>query len=132
MKFLSYKDKIAKDSQAFESYFEDLRDDDVVNAEFLSNVEKLATESKVSLVKSNPTQSKKHGDYIEYFANLDCSGVLKDVVSFMHSVNSSKGLLKIVQFNMSPKKGTAGEVNVSMTIVKMVTNLSMTAQSSDL
>lgn len=126
MRFLSYKDKIVKDSKAFEQYFEELRDDDVINAEFLSNVERLATQAKVSLIKSNPTQSKKHGDYVEYYANLDCSGSLKDVVSFMYAVNSSDDLLKIVQFNMTPKKGsTADEVSVSMTILKLVTNLAM-------
>jgi hypothetical protein len=126
MRFLSYKDKIVNDSKAYEVYFEELRDDDVINAEFLSNVEKMATQSKVSLVKSNPAQSKKHGEYVEYYANLDCTGALKDVVSFMHAVNSSDDLLKVVQFNMAPKKGsTANEVSVSMTIVKLVTNLEM-------
>jgi len=120
-KILLYKDRIIDESDAFSKYFvKVVQDDDVVNADFLSEVEKLATQSKVSLVKSNPSEKKTYKDYIEYYANLDCIGDLKDVITFMHLINSTESLLKVVKFNMNPKRGEGDEVNTSMTIVKML------------
>ena len=125
IRFLSYKDRILSESQAYSKYFTNkVQDDDVVNADFLSVVERLATRSNVNLVKSNPSESKKKKDFVEYYANLDCSGKLKDVISFMHQINSSDELLKIVKFNMSPKKGAEDEVTASMTVEKFVATLS--------
>jgi Tfp pilus assembly protein PilO len=119
-RILAYKDKILKDKEALKKYFSTVqKDDDVVNNEFFSLIEKLATDSQITLVKGNPASSRKQDNYIEYFASLDCTGELKNVITFMHMINSSEGLLKIVKFNMTPKRGTSSEVNVSMTVVNV-------------
>ena len=129
LRFLYYKDKINNESELFEKYFtREVDDDDVVNAEFLRTIEKLATKSKVSLVKSNPSEIKKQKKYIEYYANLDCVGPLEDVINFMHEINSTDELLKVVQFHMTPKRGATHDVNVSMTIVKMIINPDMSLE----
>ncbi|MBF0523202.1 MAG: hypothetical protein HQL24_09125 [Candidatus Omnitrophica bacterium] len=121
-RFLQYKDKILNENHAFDKYFVDkINDKDVINAEFLSTVEKLATKLNVGLAKSSPSKINVHKRFIEYFADLDCSGELKNVVSFMHAINSTDDLLKVVKFSMAPKKGsTTQEVNASMTIVKLL------------
>jgi len=120
-RFLSYKDRIIEESEAFNKYFmKEQKDADVINAEFLQIIEKIATESKINLVKSNPSEVRKKKNYIEYFANLDCTGDLNDIIIFMHKINSTEELLKIVRFNMNPRRGTANDVNISMTIVKMI------------
>ena len=48
------------------------------------------------------------------------SGSFADVVSFMHAINSSDDLLKIVKFNLTPKRGTVDEVNISMSVMKFI------------
>ena len=121
LRILSYKDTVMKEGEIFKKYItKDVPDTDVVNADFLGLIEKLATQSKVNLVKSNPANTNKSDRFIEYFANLDCNGQLEDVISFMHQINATDGLLKIVKFNMSPKRGSDNEVNASMTVVKLV------------
>ena len=123
LRFLAYKNKIVKNIEVFSKYFEKTQKDaDVVNRDFLSVVEKLATKNKVNLIKSNPSEVKKENNFTQYFATLDCSGQLKDVISFMHSINSTEELLKITRFNLTPKRGTEGEVTASMTIAKMIVN----------
>ena len=120
-RLLSYKDKIMKESDVFDKYIsKDTADDDLVNAGFLRLVEKLATESKVNLIKSTPAEAKKEKKYLKYYTNLDCSGSFADVVSFMHAINSSDDLLKIVKFNLTPKRGTVDEVNISMSVMKFI------------
>jgi len=120
-RFLAYKDKIENESNVFSQYLtEEIPEDDVVNANFLSQIEKIATNTKVSLVKSNPSHVEKNDMYNEYVANVDCNGALLDVISFMHRINSTDTLLKITKFNMSPRRGTENEVKASMTIVKLI------------
>ena len=121
LKIISSKDKIINESKSFSKYFvKTVKDDDVINAEFLSTIERIATSSKVTLVKSNPSETKKHKDYIEYFASLDCSGKLEDMVTFMHKINATDDLLKVAKLNLSPKRGALNEVNASMTIGKLI------------
>lgn len=121
LRILTYKDKIIQDNQSYGKYFtENVEDDDVVNAAFLQTVEKLATQSNVTLIKSTPTEKKEKKDSLEYFANVDCAGQLKDVISFMHAVNASDDLLKVATFSMTPKRGAANDVNASLTVVKTV------------
>ncbi|MFT7537960.1 MAG: hypothetical protein ACI9F2_000100 [Lysobacterales bacterium] len=121
MKVLSYKDRIIAENELYSKYtVSNIKDDDVVNADFLSLVESVATETSVNLIKSNPVKVEKNDRYADYYASIDCSGSLESVISFMHTINSSKELLKIVHFSMAPKRGTSNEVNVSMSVVKMI------------
>ena len=121
LKILLYKDRIIKENEMFGKYFTDeISDDDVLNAEFLSVIEKLATQAKVNLVKSSPSQTKKEERFVKYYADLDCSGELEDMVTFMHLINSNEELLKIVKFKIIPKRGQDNNINVSMSVVKMI------------
>lgn len=121
LRFLTYKDKIMKESELFKKYFTvNVEEDNVVKTEFLSAIEQIASQSKVSLIKSNPSDIKKKKNVIEYYANLDCTGSLENVIKFMHAINATDSLLKIVKVNITPKRGNEQDVNVSMVIMKLV------------
>jgi hypothetical protein len=120
-KILSFQEKIEKASTVFNKYFsQSVPDDDVVNADFLRLIERLASQSNVSLVKSNPSHTDKGEQVNEYFASVDANGKLQDVMSFMHTVNTTEELLKVTEFNMTPQRGQDNTVKVSMTIVKVI------------
>ncbi|MCA9408893.1 MAG: hypothetical protein KC733_09395 [Candidatus Omnitrophica bacterium] len=128
LRILSYKDNILKEQQIMDKFLlEEIPDDDVINNQFFSIVEKLATQANVNLIKGSPDEPRKNKDYIEYVANLDCSGDLKDVINFMHLINSTDDLLKVVRFNMTPKRGTPDGVTASLTVIKMVMDKNMTS-----
>jgi hypothetical protein len=121
LRIINDKDNITARSEAFNKFIVDkLEPNDVVNRGFLSAIERLASQSKVTLTKSNPTDIKTYKRYVEYYANLDCTGELENVITFMHAINSSDDLLKIVRFDLLPKKGTDNEVTASMSVVKLV------------
>lgn len=121
LRLLGFSDRIMKNGQAFDKYLsEGGKDDDVVNAEFLSLIERLASQSKVNLIKSNPAEAKKEKTYAEFYANLDCTGQLNDIITFMHMINTNDQLLKVTRFNMSPKRGTEGDVNASLTVERLI------------
>ena len=123
LRFLTYKTKIDKEIDAFRKFIpQKAMAEDDINTDFFSRVEKLANQTNVKLVKSNPGPGKKEKEYSEYYADVECAGSLKDVISFMHAVNSSDDLFKIVKFNMTPRKGSPSDVSTSMTVVKLVIN----------
>ncbi len=121
MQVLAYKGKINAESAQFDDYLSDeVQDDNIVNADFLSMIERIADYSEVTLIKSNPTKTNKTDRFTEYYASVDCSGSFEKVVTFMHNINSADELLKIVQFNIVPKRGTSDNVNISLTVVKLL------------
>ena len=132
LKYLSRKDDIVRQNQVFEEYFTtDVKDDDVINRDFLNLLETLAVQSKVKLVKSQASDKKTSKEYAEYYANLDCVGTLKDIVTFMHLINTTKELCKVVKFNIVPKRGSS-DVNASMTVVKLVMPAALSKKTGDL
>ena len=106
LRFLSYKDQILEEGKVLDKYaVEKLPEEDVINNKFFSTVEKLANRSNVNLIKSNPAQAIDEKDFVQYYANLECAGDLKDMISFIHLLNSTNDLFKIVKFELTPKHG---------------------------
>lgn len=126
IRFLAYKDNIIKEQELFDRYFiKEVVDDDVVNNEMFKSIETLAKKSEVEIVKSANSKIERKKRFVEYYANIECVGSLENLLKFMHSINSTDTLLKIVRFNLSPKRGSADEITVSMTVVRMVISPNM-------
>lgn len=121
LRIVSYEEQILEKFNLFKKYFVDqIKGDSDINAEFFSTIESLATQSQIKIVKSNAADVVKKDKYNEYYANLDCTGLFQDIVSFIHAVNSNDSLLKVVKLDMTPKRGESDDMTASMTIVKMV------------
>ena len=119
--FLGYKDKILKESKAFESYLtDDLPGEEEIIAGFLKKVEMLATKANVTLIKVTPSSGSQEKEYLKYQADLECSGKLADVVTFMHLIDTSNELMKTVKFNFASKKADSDEIKAVMTVAKIV------------
>ena len=121
MRFLGHKDKILKESKALEPYITaKIPSEDEIIARFLKKVEMLANKANVTLVKVTPSTGEAKDNYIRYTADLECSGVLSDMVTFMHLVNSSPDLMKVVKFNMGSKKIDSDDIKATMTVSKII------------
>lgn len=121
LKFLTYQDRIIKEKEIYDKYLlEENRAEGEIKSEFLQSIQKVASKTNVDLLKSNPENIVKEDDYTMYYARVDCSGELKDIISFIHMINSTDNLLKVVQFSLTPKRGTSNQVNLSVNISRMV------------
>lgn len=124
LRFLSYKDRILRENITLSPYYTSkAQTEEEVIAAFLKRIEILATASKVNLIKVNPSEINPKIGYIEFNANLECDGRLDDIVTFMHAIDTSKELLKIVKLSMTPKRGSAEEVSCAMTVTKVIIDL---------
>ncbi len=121
MRFLGYKDRIAQESNEIKPYLtKNMSTDEEMIAAFLRKLESLAGQTKVTLIKISPAPGEQDADYWKYQADLECSGNLGDVISFMHAVNSDTDLMKVDKFNFSGKKSDTDEIKATMTVEKVV------------
>lgn len=125
LRLLSYKNKILKENKSLAAFFmQKPQAEEEIIADFLKKIEVLATESKVNLAKVSPADSKPKKGFIEYYADLECDGTLENVAKFMYAINASSDLLKVVKFNLNPKKAGADEVVSNMTVTKVIIDAS--------
>ena len=121
IRFLGYKDRILKESNEITPFLtKDVATNEEMIAAFLKKIENLATQAKVNLIKVNPSPGEQDAEYWKYQADLECSGQLADVISFMHLINSDTELMKVDKYNFSAKKSDTDEIKVTMTIEKIV------------
>ena len=121
MRFLGYKDRIIQESNEIEPYLtKDRATDEEMIAGFLKKLESLASQANVTLIKVNPAPGEQDAQYWKYQADIECSGNLADVVSFMHVINSNSELMKVIKFNFSAKKSDTDEIKATMTVQKIV------------
>lgn len=121
MHFLTYKKKINSQSKAYEPY---LATDNLTEAEikeaFLKKIESLSKKANIVINKTTPSEAMKDKEVVKYAADIECSGVLADLVTFMHLVNTSDELMKVVKYNFSSKKADTDEIKAVMTIHRVV------------
>ena len=121
LRFLSYKDRIMKENETLKSYYETKsKTVDEIIAVFLKNLEGMATQSQVNLIKVSPTDSKRKKGYIEYYASLECEGFLENLATFMHAIDTSNDLLKIIKVNMGLKRASGEEILCNMVVAKII------------
>ncbi|MCA9403266.1 MAG: hypothetical protein KC897_05745 [Candidatus Omnitrophica bacterium] len=119
--YLSSEADIIKESKQYEQYVsKELKSDDDIGKEFFSSLRTLSQQANVTIEKDSPSDTVRADSYIKYYADLTVSGELRDVVSFMHLLNSTGDLFKIVEFTMTPSRDEDDVVTTSMTVVKLV------------
>ena len=121
LRFLSYKDRILAEKEALKSFYarKKLTQEETI-AVFLKKIEMLASDAKITLIKVTPLEREQKKGYLEYYASLDSIGKLKDIATFIHLVDSSKDLLKVIKMNINAKKASSEDINASITIAKII------------
>ena len=120
LNFVAYRPNVEAEREEISKYFTTLKDENKLNSSLQKTLQEIEQETNVNLVKKNPDLPRRDEFYTEYIVNVDCVGDFKDVVAFMHKVNNSDQLLKILKYRLVPKRGAQDQMTVSMTIAKMV------------
>ncbi|MCA9399711.1 MAG: hypothetical protein KC618_08175 [Candidatus Omnitrophica bacterium] len=120
LKILEREDRIVKEYDLYSKFFtkETKKEDDVISG-ILSSIESLSRRLSMD-AKIIYSETIKDENYTQYIVNVDASGDFTKVVKFIYEINSSDDLFKVVEYNLTPKRGTESEVTVSMKVAKMV------------
>jgi len=130
LRLLSYKERIIKENDTLRPYYAvDLKTEEEIIAAFLKRIEMLATQAHVNLIKVNPSEVRPQKGYVEYYASLEADGRLSDILRFMHSIDTADDLIKIVTVEMAPKRASAEEVKLNMSVVKVLVDLASIEQA---
>lgn len=132
LRFISYKNQILDEDRALRPYYKNTyKTEEQIIAAFLKKVEMIATEEKINLIKITPAESKERKGFTEYYANLECEGLLENVAAFMHAIDTSEDLLKITKVSFSLKRASGDEVVVGMEISKMLMGSRLAPQAEE-
>ena len=126
LRFLAYKNQILKEQEMLKKYYteKELTPGEIKEI-FLNKIEMLAHAANISSIRVTPSEGENKKDYAEYSANLECAGKFKDILRFMHAIDTSVELMKIGKFNLSAKKVGSDEIAVSMTVSKIIVESQM-------
>jgi Tfp pilus assembly protein PilO len=121
VRFLAYQEKIFKENEIYSVYQADEhKTEEESIAAFLKTIENLGTEAEVTLGKLNPADAVSKKGYMQYYANVECNGKFENIIKFIHKIDTTNNLLKVVKMNIIGKKSSADEVTVSMKISKLI------------
>ncbi len=131
LRFVTYKNQILEEDAAFRLYYNNTyRTEEQIIAAFLKKIEMIATEANINLIKITPAESKERKGFVEYYANLECEGLLENIASFMHMIDTSDDLLKIIKTSFSLKRASGDEVVVNMQVAKMLMGSRLNPQTA--
>ncbi len=120
-RFLAYKDRILNEKKILQHFYNQKHQtEEEIIAAFLRRIEALASQANINLIKVNPSEGEQKKGYRGYSASLECNGKLKDVVTFMHLVDTSDELIRITVVNMTAKKSSSDEITSVMSISKII------------
>lgn len=97
------KDQIIADGKKIMSYSIASDDLEMEMTDFLKELENIAQRSHVNLKFVRPGATSNEQGMIRQSANLECEAEMPEIVTFMHTIESSSRLLRIVKFDIQPK-----------------------------
>lgn len=86
----------------------------------LSEIERKARSNKVILVDMKPRESKLHDFYKEYRAELDAEMDLVTGIQFMHQLEESGQLLRLISVKLTRKGTDLPVMKAKMEVVKIL------------
>jgi Tfp pilus assembly protein PilO len=115
---LKSKDGILADYNKYRSFLEvPFNDQRQTVAELLKEVERIAQESKVSVLNLSPQESvKQEKEFNRYSADLKMEANSEKLLNFLFKIQSSAFLLKIDRLSVQPKNEEASLLKVDVTV----------------
>lgn len=124
IRYLSYRDRILQERREFERFQTGQNaEEDKIIADFLTTIQAIAADSSVAWTKLNPGGKEQKKGYIEYYAEMECEGKLKDMVKFMYEVDTTDNLLRIVKVNLTAAKASPDSVKANMKVGKLIIDM---------
>ncbi len=120
LRIISQKDKIQNENARYGPLLSGSKSDDEEVTAILREIERLSNKSSIYLVDMKPGGIKNVGPTTKkYLINLSCEAQMDQLIEFMFNVESSRKLLSIEKYQISPKTKQSSLAQCSMTISKM-------------
>jgi len=103
LRVLSHKDQIITEKTKYASFLTGFKSEDEETTSILKEIESLADKASVYLIDLKPGGLKEDGSTKKFTVNLNCEGQVEQLVDFMYNIEKSDALLKIDEYQITPK-----------------------------
>lgn len=112
------REKILNEYEDYKGYLKiEASSREEVVARLLKEIERMARESKVSLVDIKPqAQPKKVGDYKKYGIEIESEAPMEQIVDFLYRLQNCGLLLRVEKLSLNPKDKPAESLKADMVI----------------
>ncbi len=121
LRILSHKERILADSKRYGSYVKDFTSEEEEATAILKEIETLASKTAIYLIDLKPAGLVESEMSKRYSVNLNCEAEMQGLVDFMYKLETSKMLLTVDRFQITPKSKESSVARCRMTISKIVT-----------
>lgn len=98
------KDRIRKEYDRYQIYLkQENRSEQEIIGNFLKELEKLAQESRLSVISLSPSENTQSENRKVYNADFRAEGNIKGILNFFSNVQKSRLLMKIDKFTVASK-----------------------------
>lgn len=94
---------------------------DEENSQMLAELDKLAGQSKLTLLATKPQKTKPDRDFETYVVEIEVEAEMPALMGFVYEIESSAQLLRVERLVIETKEVGAATVKAALTISKIVT-----------
>lgn len=107
----------------YEEYTKDIKQtlsNEKETAQLLSEIEKIAKDTDVSLTRMKPSQVKEKEFYKEYIIQVEAEAVISNLVDFLYKIERTSKLIRTGEFRLVPKQKNSTVLKMDM-LIKSIT-----------
>lgn len=121
LRILSFKDGIYKEYRTYESYLDTgERTQEEIISTLLRKLETVAGANSIQIVNVSPGEIEDKPIYKIYKTTLDFEGDLKNVFSFMNTLEESDNLFQITRYVLAPKSKSGSQMKCNMDMTRIL------------
>ena len=115
---LGRKEAVEAGYERYRSFVRTAGSDEEENAALLSMIEQVARAHQVVLADIKPRETKVDDFHKEYIAELDAEAEMKNLVNFIHEMEKSDQIMKVLSAKLSAKEANSPVVKARITVAK--------------
>ncbi len=119
-RIVSEKDRVMASVKEYSIYARKARSQEEESATLLDEVERLARKTSLYVVDMKPLAMEEDAVSRKYAVDLNCEAQMEQIMNFMYEVESSKGLLVVESFNITPKSKDSSIAKCNMKISSVI------------
>jgi Tfp pilus assembly protein PilO len=116
---LAWEEGVKKETEKYKDYFSPVASAEEEITLTLTEIENLATQAGIYIGYIRPGEVTNEGIFEKYLVNLSCEGQMPQIIAFLYSIESSKRLLTVEQYVVSPKTEGSSVAACRMTVAKI-------------
>ncbi|MCF7872904.1 MAG: type 4a pilus biogenesis protein PilO [Candidatus Omnitrophica bacterium] len=116
LQLIAQKELINSEYEKYTKNIKQTLSNEKETAQLLSEIEKIAKETDVSLTRMKPSRIKEEDFYKEYIVQVEAEAVISNLVEFLYKLERTSKLIRAGEFRLVPKQKNSAVLKMDLTI----------------